>query len=308
MQLKKAILTGSAAAVLVGSVLNVSAAKITAADYVDVLKASEKEDLILDVDAYRAACSDLAATFGDDTDAYIEHYLTIGVYEGRTRGVLFDPLAYAQAYPDVMQACGDNISAIVDHYVNFGVTENRTLGTAGGYTDIAEAQKNGARRRSVPANAARVNAPAISPASVNAGIAADGNSPADTGYSLNAPAGSYGNTDVSASAASSYSASAPAANNASASAASSAPAAPAPAPSTDSSQSYHHTTSIYTNDESTLLRVEYYDNNNKLFEYSSVSDYDKDTGSYTETVYGVDNEPVRTDTYVNGELASSQKH
>ncbi len=312
MQLKKAILTGSAAAVLVGSVLNVSAAKITAADYVDVLKADEKENLILDVDAYRAAYSDLAAAFGDDTDAYIEHYLTIGVYEGRTRGVLFDPLAYAQAYPDVMQACGDDISAIVDHYVNFGVTENRTLGTAGGYTDIAEAQKNGARRRSVPANGARVNAPAISPAAVNAGVAADGNSPAsssaDGGYTLNAPAGSYGNTDASASAASSYSASAPAANSASASAASSAPAAPAPAPSTDSSQSYHHTTSIYTNDESTLLRVEYYDDNNKLFEYSSVSDYDKDTGSYTETVYGVDNEPVRTDTYVNGELASSQKH
>lgn len=87
-----------------------------------------------------------------------------------------------------------------------------------------------------------------------------------------------------------------------------APAAPAPASGTDNSQGYHHTTSIYTNDESTLLRVEYYDDNNKLFEYSSVSDYDKDTNSYTETIYGVDNAPVRTDTYVNGELTSSEKH
>ena len=62
MQLKKAILTGSAAAVLVGSVLNVSAAKITAADYVDVLKADEKENLILDVDAYRATPTPISST------------------------------------------------------------------------------------------------------------------------------------------------------------------------------------------------------------------------------------------------------
>lgn len=74
---------------------------------------------------------------------------------------------------------------------------------------------------------------------------------------------------------------------------------------------YKHTTSIYSNDESTLLRVEYYDTNDKLCEYSSVSNYDKETNSYTETVYQYDNEnqvevTVRTDTYVNGELASSE--
>lgn len=76
---------------------------------------------------------------------------------------------------------------------------------------------------------------------------------------------------------------------------------------------YGHTTSIYTNDESTLLRVEYYDENNKLVEYSSVTDYDTDTKSYTETVYRYDDENqvqvvVRTDTYVNGELVSSESN
>ena len=74
-----------------------------------------------------------------------------------------------------------------------------------------------------------------------------------------------------------------------------------------------HTTSIYTNDESTLLRVEYYDENNHLYEFSSVSDYNKDTNSYTETVYRWDDVnqvqvPTRTDTYVNGELTSSETH
>lgn len=89
-------------------------------------------------------------------------------------------------------------------------------------------------------------------------------------------------------------------------------AVPDPVPSADNGPKYDHTTSIYTNDESTLLRVEYYDENNKLFEYSSVDNYDKDTNSYTETVYKWDNEndtqvTVRTDTYVNGELVSSDK-
>lgn len=74
---------------------------------------------------------------------------------------------------------------------------------------------------------------------------------------------------------------------------------------------YDHTTSIYSDGYEALLRVEYYDENNKLFEYSSVTDYDKDTNSYTETVYRWDDETdsqvtMRTDTYVNGELVSSE--
>lgn len=85
------------------------------------------------------------------------------------------------------------------------------------------------------------------------------------------------------------------------------------APDSTSGGNYGHTTSIYTNDESTLLRVEYYDENNKLVEYSSVTDYDTDTKSYTETVYRYDDENqvqivVRTDTYVNGELVSSESN
>lgn len=85
-------------------------------------------------------------------------------------------------------------------------------------------------------------------------------------------------------------------------------------PSASSAQNndkYKHTTSVYTDDKSTLLRVEYYDNNDKLCEYSSVSNYDKETNSYTETVYQYDDVndveiTVRTDTYVNGELTSSE--
>lgn len=78
---------------------------------------------------------------------------------------------------------------------------------------------------------------------------------------------------------------------------------------TEYGETYSHNTSIYKDDGS-LWRVEYYDDNNRLCEYSDVDNYDKDTHSYTETVYRYDEEndveiPVRTDTYVNGELISS---
>lgn len=306
MQLKKAVVTGAAAAVLVGAVLNVSAAPTNTA----AQKESGKENLIINVEAYKAAYSDLAAAFGDDTDAYLSHYLTIGVYEGRTKGVLFDPLTYAAAYPDVKQACGDDISAIVNHYVTFGVAENRTVGTAVGYTDIAEAEKNGMHRRAVPRNTAAVNAPAADSTGILPSASTAAAIPAGDGYAHSAASeSSNGGASAGYYASSNTAVSAPAAESAPASSVPApAPAAPAPASGTDNSQGYHHTTSIYTNDESTLLRVEYYDDNNKLFEYSSVSDYDKDTNSYTETIYGVDNAPVRTDTYVNGELTSSEKH
>ena len=82
------------------------------------------------------------------------------------------------------------------------------------------------------------------------------------------------------------------------------PAAAAP-PKTEIA--YDHTTSIYTNDEKTLLRVEYYNSENKLAYYSSVEGYDNDTKSYTENIYRYDWDTQteileRTDVYVNGQL------
>lgn len=307
MHLKKVIMAGAAVALFSGSVLSVSAAELTAGNYGKTLKESGKENLIIDVEAYKAAYSDLAEAFGDDEEAYIEHYLTIGVYEGRTKGVLFDPLAYAEAYGDVKAAFGNDISAIVNHYVTFGVAENRTMGTASGYEDIAAAEKAGSPQVVVQRKGNSTNGYSVQAANsygTNAGngsIVADSSSyeenTADGGDGSNAVNNSnYGSNAVAGSGTVNPPAASSAANS-----------------SVSNEKNYHHTTSIYTNDESTLLRVEYYDDNNKLFEYSQVTDYDKETNSYTEKVYQYDNEnnvqvPVRTDTYVNGELASSEKH
>lgn len=72
---------------------------------------------------------------------------------------------------------------------------------------------------------------------------------------------------------------------------------------------YDRTTSIYANDNVTLLRVEYY-KNNKLTYYSVVEKFDAATKSYTERIYLCNRETnidtlVRTDVYVNGKLTKS---
>lgn len=68
---------------------------------------------------------------------------------------------------------------------------------------------------------------------------------------------------------------------------------------------YDRTTSIYANDNITLLRVEYYVNN-KLMYYSSVEQFDSTTHSYIEKIYEAETlSLIRTDIYSNGNLVKS---
>lgn len=309
MKIRKVIAMGVMTAVFASSALGVSAAeKISKAD-VNALKESGKISLILDVDAYKAAYGDLEAAFGDNVDAYIEHYLTVGVYEGRNKGVLFDPLAYAEAYGDVGEAFGNDISAIVNHYVTFGAAEKRTAGTANGYADLAVAQKNGAatqRSSKAVSLANSVMANAGNAVSSQSGMeTVTGNGGMDAGSDSNSMMLNAGNAAGSNNTAGSSSNSAAAGNNT----AESSNSAAASNSSAESNKNYHHTTSIYDNDEKTLIRVEYYDENNKLFQYSEVTDYDSETNSYKETIYNASDMGVdRTDTYENGSLSSSEKN
>lgn len=72
---------------------------------------------------------------------------------------------------------------------------------------------------------------------------------------------------------------------------------------------YDRTTSIYDNDNKTLLRIEYYVNN-KLTYYSYIEQFDVTTRSYIEKIckwnYEKNKEVlVRTDVYSNGKLTKS---
>lgn len=328
MKLKKAIVSGTVAAAFLSSALNVSAVKMTDKDYMDALKKEGKQSVIIDVEAYKAAYSDLAAVFGNDWGAYIEHYLTFGVYEGRMEGALFDPLTYAEAYDDIKAVYGDNILAIANHYKTVGIAENRTIGTANGYADIATAEKAGAivtvpRVNSQVSTVAANNDNNVSgESSVNNGGSFNGNvgaNEANNNDGTNVGNDNSGGAEVNNSADVSQ-------NNSSVNTGSTGSSAadtnanagstsnnntPAAAPSVNNESSYQHVTTIYHDDGETLWRKEYYDENNKLSEYSSITDVDNSTNSYTENVYKWDdekNEQVlqRTDTYVNGELISSE--
>lgn len=297
MKLKRVIALFAAAAVIAGSTISVSAAEPISGDYLTALIESGNAGLILNVDAYRAAYSDLDAAFGDNTNAYIEHYLTMGIYEGRTSGALFDPLAYAEAYDDVKAAFGDNTEALIDHYINFGISEKRTEGTAQGYADIAQAQMIAAS--TVAASGGSNSTPAATPGqNIFGSIFGGSSNSGNTGSSSNnSNSGSSSNNGGS-----------PAAGNSN-SAAVSTPSAATPAPTVNNTpanndNNYHHTTSIYESD-GTLIRIEYYDENNRLFEYSDVINYDKTTNSYTENIFDVSNTsdtPDRTNNYEDGVL------
>lgn len=72
---------------------------------------------------------------------------------------------------------------------------------------------------------------------------------------------------------------------------------------------YDRTTSIYANDNITLLRIEYY-TNNKLTYYSVIEQFDATTKSYIEKIYRCNRETnidplIRTDVYTNGQLVKS---
>lgn len=257
MKIKKIAVTGTAAIMLVCSAMTVSAAEMTISDYVNTLKKNNQVDLIIDVDAYRASYDDLDKAFGDDSDAYIEHYLTMGIYEGRTKGVLFDPILYTEAYDDILESFGYNIPSIINHYITFGLSENRTQGTACGYADLAAAESAGALDTYVRRNNGSY-----------------GSNTANTGNN----AAEINNSNI-----------------------------------INDNRDYHHSTSIYTDGYAELLRVEYYDDNNRLVKYSSVTNYDGATNSYTENIYHYDEKKgasilERTDTYVNGVLVSSVKY
>ncbi len=281
MHSKKILAAGLSAALLMCSGLTASAAEKTP---------DNADSLIINVEAYKAAYPDLVQVFGDNTDAYVQHYLTMGVYEGRTKGVLFDPLTYAEAYSDVKNAFGYDIPSIVNHYVNYGSKENRTMGTAHGYSDIAAAESAGLKQYYLP----KENIVSYNTSTVN--YSDNGTSSAGN-YGRG---GSYVNTP-----------SAPGSNNISAGLNTTATASNAGNTGAASNGwNYHHTTSIYHDDGKTLWRVEYYDENNNLKEYSSVTNVDVETNSYTENVYSYDTENnkevlERTDTYVNGVLESS---
>lgn len=287
MKLKKALAAGLSTVVLISSCLSVSAAPKKAANLT-----SKEINLILNVEAYKQAYPDLAAAFGNNTKAYVDHYLTMGVYEGRTKGVLFDPLTYAEAYGDIRSAFGYDVAALVNHYVTYGAAEKRIMGTTHGYADIATAESSGMQSYFIPRALA----------SEYKNISAD----ALGGNNLAVTGNYYRTTEILHDDGTPWRVEYYDKNNNFIGWSDGTGTASSGNNLTNRWNNYHHATSVYDDDNKTLIRVEYYDENGKMQNYSSVT-WDSSTNSYTEHIYSYDWDAGKatleqTDTYGANEV------
>lgn len=85
---------------------------------------------IFDLNYYRKNNPELEALFGDNYNAWFEHFYKYGIYEGRTCSENFDPSAYASAYSDLKAAFGSNILEYYKFYLTEGKDDpNRQITT-----------------------------------------------------------------------------------------------------------------------------------------------------------------------------------
>ena len=74
---------------------------------------------------YVASHGDLIAAFGADAAAGEQHYLDLGLAEGREADT-FDEAQYLRNYPDLQAAFGGDAAAATVHYIQHGFAEGRT--------------------------------------------------------------------------------------------------------------------------------------------------------------------------------------
>lgn len=92
--------------------------------------------------SYIAANRDLAAAFGSNAEAGLNHYLNSGYAERRATS--FDALGYIAANPDLIVAFGTNTAAATAHYIANGRSEGRQTsfnasGYLAAYSDLSRA-------------------------------------------------------------------------------------------------------------------------------------------------------------------------
>lgn len=87
---------------------------------------------VFDAEYYANSYADLKAVYGTDEEALFQHYITVGITEGRVASPVFDIVAYRNGYPDLQAVFGDNWDAYADHYLTAGKAEGRTIGVSAG--------------------------------------------------------------------------------------------------------------------------------------------------------------------------------
>lgn len=81
---------------------------------------------VFDANFYRDEYVDLALAFGFDDQALLEHFVNIGMAEGRQGSEDFKVKDYRNNYEDLRKAFGADLKKYYLHYINYGKNEKRT--------------------------------------------------------------------------------------------------------------------------------------------------------------------------------------
>lgn len=107
--------------------------------YVVKLTSSNKGILrrLFNAKEYAAMYPDVYKAYGNNEKLLWKHFITYGIYEGRSVNENLNILAYSSAYPDLQMAFENDLMAYYKHYLRFGSKEKRPIST------LAEAERAG---------------------------------------------------------------------------------------------------------------------------------------------------------------------
>ncbi len=136
-------LTGRILSVFLGLALSFAPAAAPFGSVSEVVAAPDY-GLIFDAAFYVNKYPELRPVCGTDEAKLYEHYLKIGIKEGRQASAKFNPQYYRTNYPDLQAAFANNWQKYADHFLNYGMKEGRVADriiSAGKLTDALSYDK-----------------------------------------------------------------------------------------------------------------------------------------------------------------------
>lgn len=104
-----------------------------------MVSAAEISDLF-DATYYANANPDLMAIYGNNEAALYQHFITVGIYEGREASPLFNVVEYKKTYPTLEAVLGNDYSRYYQHYLTNGIAEGKS--SCGLFDAVDYANKN----------------------------------------------------------------------------------------------------------------------------------------------------------------------
>lgn len=86
---------------------------------------TETSNNIFDSVFYADAYPDLKSAYGYNNELLYNHFITVGMTEGRQGSANFNVMVYKEKNPDLKKVFQDNLTEYYNHFVNGGYLENR---------------------------------------------------------------------------------------------------------------------------------------------------------------------------------------